>query len=90
MARISRCTDQEIIEAVRSSFSIRRALQRLGLHPTGANYLIIHRHFTRLGLDISHFTGQWGRKGKTLSLDARAAPCRDPGGKLTLPFKQVP
>jgi hypothetical protein len=42
-------------------------LQQLGLHPTGANYVGMHRHFARLNLDTSHFTGQGHLKGKTHS-----------------------
>ncbi|MCI0460051.1 MAG: HNH endonuclease [Gemmataceae bacterium] len=62
-----RYTDQQIIEAVQASFSIRQVLKLLGLHPTGANYRGIERHFSRLGLDTSHFTGQGHLRGKTHS-----------------------
>ncbi|HEY7158558.1 MAG TPA: hypothetical protein VH575_31730 [Gemmataceae bacterium] len=67
MSRFRRYTDAEIIEAVRSSFSIARVLTLLGLSPTGANYKGMHAHFARLGLDTSHFTGQGHLKGKTHS-----------------------
>ncbi len=60
-------TDQQIIEAVQASFSIRQVLRLLGLHPTGANYKGIETHFLRLGLDTSHFTGQGHLRGKTHS-----------------------
>jgi hypothetical protein len=62
MAR--RYTDQDIIDAVRSSFSIARVLKLLGLSPTGANYVGMHAHFARLGLNTSHFTGQGHLRGK--------------------------
>ncbi|HEY7424357.1 MAG TPA: hypothetical protein VH682_09035 [Gemmataceae bacterium] len=67
MSRSRRYTDTEIIEAVRSSFSIARVLTLLGLSPTGANYKGMHAHFARLGLDTSHFTGQGHLKGRTHS-----------------------
>jgi hypothetical protein len=59
-----RYTDPEIIAAVQSSLSIAQVLKRLGLSPTGANYKGMHEHFSRLGLDTSHFTGQGHLKGK--------------------------
>jgi hypothetical protein len=62
MAR--RYTDQDIIEAVRSGSSIAQVLKALHLSPTGCNYKAMHRHFSRLVLDTSHFTGQAHLKGK--------------------------
>ena len=59
-----RYTDQDIIDAVRASFSVAQVLRILHLSPTGANYLGMHAHFCRLNLDTSHFTGQGHLKGK--------------------------
>jgi hypothetical protein len=59
-----RYTDQEIADAVRSSYSIAQVLKRLGLSPTGANYKGMHGHFPRLQLDTTHFTGQGHLRGK--------------------------
>jgi hypothetical protein len=59
-----RFTDEDLIAAVRSSFSIARVLMALGLSPTGANYRAMHAHFSRLALDTSHFTGQGHLRGK--------------------------
>jgi len=59
-----RYTDQHILDAVRSSYSIAQVLKSLRLSPTGCNYKAMHAHFTRLGLDTSHFTGQGHLKGK--------------------------
>jgi hypothetical protein len=64
MPRIRRYTDQAIVEAVQSSESIRQVLAKLTLSPTGANYLGIQKHFKRLELDTSHFTGQGHLRGK--------------------------
>jgi hypothetical protein len=58
-------TDEEIVNAAQSSFSLAQVLRRLGLSPTGANYVGMHAHFARLGLDTSHFTGQGHLRGKT-------------------------
>ena len=72
MPRIRRYTDQAIAEAVQSSQSIRQVLTKLTLSPTGANYLGIQKHFKRLELDTSHFTGQGHLRGKRHSW----TPCR--------------
>jgi len=72
MPRIRRYTDQAIVEAVQSSQSIRQVLTKLSLSPTGANYLGIQKHFKRLELDTSHFTGQAHLRGKRHSW----TPCR--------------
>src|SRR5579872_1966125 len=63
--RIRRYTDQDIIEAVRNSFSIAQVLRVLNLSPFGSRYQTMHDHIKRLGLDTSHFTGQGHLKGKT-------------------------
>jgi 5-methylcytosine-specific restriction endonuclease McrA len=65
--RTRRYTDQDIIEAVRASFSIRQVLRILRLSPTGCNYKGMYAHFARLRLDTSHFTGQRHLRGKTHS-----------------------
>jgi hypothetical protein len=65
--RTRRYTDREIIEAVRSSFSIAQVLRILHLSPTGCNYKGMYTHFSRLGVDTSHFTGQGHLRGKTHS-----------------------
>lgn len=57
-------TDQEFAEAVKISFSIRQALQKLNLMPTGGNYRVIQRRIEKMNLDTSHFTGQRSNKGK--------------------------
>lgn len=53
-----RYCDQELAEAVRSSYSVAQVLKILGRVPTGDNYKVFYRRVTRLGLDTSHFTGQ--------------------------------
>lgn len=58
-------SDEAFIEAVRASPSIRAVLRRFGLQPTGGNYDVVKRRIARLGLDVSHFTGQGHLKGKT-------------------------
>jgi hypothetical protein len=57
-------TDEELIAAVKTSFSIAGVLKILRLSPTGCNYKGMHANFARLGVDTSHFTGQGHLRGK--------------------------
>ena len=57
-------TDQEFIEAVKTSTSKRQVLAKLGLIEAGGNYTSLLNTIKRLDLDISHFTGKGWSKGK--------------------------
>lgn len=57
-------TDQQIISAVKNNSSVRTALKELGIVPAGGSYKTFYANVKRLGLDISHFTGQAHLKGK--------------------------
>ena len=61
----SRYTEEQFIEAVKSSFSIASVLKKIGIRPTGGNYDVAKRRIERLGVDASHFTGCGHLKGKT-------------------------
>ena len=65
MPKIRKYSDQDIIDAVKSSKSIAQVLKKLALKPTGGNYKSMYHQFKRLSLDTSHFTGQGHLKGKT-------------------------
>lgn len=58
-------SDEEFREAMESSYSIREALEKLSLKPTGGNYKVAKRRINLLSIDISHHTGQAHLKGKT-------------------------
>jgi len=73
MAQRRRWSDEGLATAVATSPSVRAVLQKLALHPTGANYKAIYRHVARLGLDTSHFLGQAHLRGKQHSWGARIA-----------------
>ncbi len=66
-----RYSDAEIVAAVAKSASIAQVLKILSLSPTGCNYKAMHSHFARLGIDVSHFTGQAHLRGKRHSWTAR-------------------
>lgn len=57
-------TDQQFIDAVAKSFSIREALKTLGLAPAGGSYKIFHNRVKQLNISTKHFTGQSYLKGK--------------------------
>jgi hypothetical protein len=65
MGRPRKYTDDQFIEAVKNSFSIRSVLSKIGIRPTGGNYEVAKRRIIDLGLDISHFTGKGHLAGKT-------------------------
>ena len=48
-------SDEEFIEAVRTSKSIRECLLKLGLVASGGNYSCFHRRVKELNLSIGHF-----------------------------------
>jgi hypothetical protein len=58
-------SDAELVEAAGASVSLRGVLQRLGLHPSGANYKTLWSALARLGVDTSHFLGQGHLRGKS-------------------------
>ena len=51
-------TDQEFIEAVKTSLSYAEVMRKLQLVPSGGNYDVVKRAIKRLNLDTSHMTGQ--------------------------------
>jgi hypothetical protein len=57
-------TDEQFIEAVKSSISVRQTLQKLGLIGAGGNYRMFKILTKQLNIDYSHFTGQAHLKGK--------------------------
>lgn len=65
MAKPSKYTEQQFIDAVRNSISIRQVLLTLGLIPAGGNYRHAQLRISTLNLDTSHFLGQGHLKGKT-------------------------
>jgi hypothetical protein len=58
-------SDAELAEAAGVCISLRGVLQRLGLHPSGANYKTLWSALRRLGIDTRHFRGQGHLKGRT-------------------------
>ena len=64
MIHFKKYTQEQFEIAVKSSFSKREALQKLGIAAQGGNYKIIDKAIINLKLDISHFKGSAWNKGK--------------------------
>jgi hypothetical protein len=60
-------TDEQFIDAVQNSLSIRAVLEKLNLKPAGGNYKVFHLTVKELNIDTSHFSGQLHSKGKVLA-----------------------
>lgn len=59
-------TEQDLIEAVKNSFSVADVCRKVGIKPVGGNFNTVQRGIQRLKLDTTHFTGQAWNKGKQL------------------------
>jgi hypothetical protein len=59
-------SEQELLEAVKTSTSIRQVLEKLDIVPAGGNYQTTNRRIIKLNIDTSHFTGQAWNKGKVV------------------------
>jgi hypothetical protein len=57
-------TDQEFIEAVKSSLSNAEVCKKIGIKAVGGNYQTVKNKIKKLDLDCSHFTGQAWNQGK--------------------------
>ena len=64
-------TDEQFVEAVRTSTSYRQVLSKLGLKRAGGNYSVTKQRIKDMGLDTSHMTGQAHLKGKTHRYNTR-------------------
>ena len=51
-------TKEQVLQAVKESYSIATVLSKLGLAPRGGNYKTIKQVFKDWKIDTSHFTGQ--------------------------------
>lgn len=56
-------TDDDLIDAVASSKSVRAVLAKLHLVPAGGNYRQVNERILAMGIDSSHFTGKGWNKG---------------------------
>ncbi len=59
-------TEEQLIEAVKTSTAYRQVLSKLGIIEGGGNYSTIKKWIKKLDLDISHFTHRGWSKGKII------------------------
>lgn len=64
-------TDQQLIDAVKESFSYRHVIVLLGLIPAGGNYDQVKKRIKYLNLSTEHFTGMLWSKGLKYQNKAR-------------------
>lgn len=57
-------TDEQFIEAVKTSLSYVEVMRKLGLKAAGSNYDTVKRKIKELSLDTSHMTGKAWNQGK--------------------------
>lgn len=69
-------TDEQFIEAVKTSYSVSEVLRKIGLSGFGDSYQTVHKYVTKFNLDTSHWTGQGHLLGKTHN-SARKIPLSD-------------
>lgn len=66
MHKFRKYTKPQLVEAVKTSTSVRKVLSCLGLKEAGGNYSTIKELIVEYQLDTSHFHGVSWKKGKTL------------------------
>lgn len=71
MSKVRSWTDQQLIEAVKTSFSYRAVLLKLGLVPAGGNYRQVQGRIASLSLETNHFTGERWNVGQTYHTKSR-------------------
>lgn len=57
-------TDEQFIEAVKTSLSYAEVIKKIGLKPAGSNYDTVKNKIKELNLDISHMTGKAWNQGE--------------------------
>lgn len=57
-------TNEQFIEAVKTSLSYAEVLRKIGLKVAGSNYDTVKRKITELNLDTSHMTGKVWNQGE--------------------------
>ena len=64
-------TSEQLIKAVKLSYSVANVIRLLGLVPAGGNYVQVNYAIYRLNLDTKHFTGSIWNKDRKYHLTIR-------------------
>lgn len=70
-------TDEQLIEAVKTSLSIAEVCRKLGIKAVGGNYATIHNKINKLNLDTTHFTGKAWNQGLKYKVIVPAKPLQE-------------
>ena len=70
-------TDEQLIEAVKTSLSIAEVCRKLGIKAVGGNYATIHNKINKLHLDTTHFTGKAWNQGLKYKVVVPAKPLQE-------------
>lgn len=70
-------TDEQLIEAVKTSLSIAEVCRKLGIKAVGGNYATIHNKINKLNLDTTHFTGKAWNQGLKYKVVVPAKPLQE-------------
>jgi 5-methylcytosine-specific restriction endonuclease McrA len=62
--RERRYTNEDLIEAIRTSLSMAEVLRKLNVRAAGGNYATLRHRIKDLGIDTSHFTGAAWLRGR--------------------------
>lgn len=68
MSKKRKWTDEQFVDAVRSSLSYAQVLEKLGLKVAGSNYDTVKRKIKELNLDTSHITGKAWNQGERFTI----------------------
>lgn len=63
MPKFRSWSDDDLVAAVKDSYSVRSVIIKLGLVPAGGNYVQVQATIKHMKLDTSHFTGKGWNKG---------------------------
>lgn len=66
-----RYTEEQLREAIKTSYSVTQVLKKLNVVPAGGNFATIKKYIKVHNIDTSHFTGQGHAKGKPSSRPKR-------------------
>ena len=67
-------TNEQFIEAVKTSLSIAEVCRKLGIKAAGGNYATVKNKIKKLNLDSSHFTGKAWNQGKRYKMIVPSKP----------------
>ena len=70
-------TDQDFVEAVRTSSSYAQVITKLHLQVAGSNYDTVKRKINELHLDVSHMTGKAWNQGERFTPLREAQPLNE-------------